>query len=437
MKVRHVVSLPGKATPLLAVLLLACLAAIPLAVACEEEEEAEGPTPSGTPVATVTGTDTPAAKVPGITDTEIVLGSDCPLSGGTGAVYSTIPQATEAYFSYINDTQGGVCGRKIVYKIEDNQDDPAKGMEAARKLVEQDKVFALVGSLSDNPHFASWDYINEQGVPDILLSAGHSMFGADPEGHPWTVQMIPSYRTEGQIFGRYISENMPGKKVAVLYIDAPMGDDSLQGLKDGLDPEKNELVSGQSLDLKAVSVRSEVINMYNSGAEVLVIFTGPGFASQAIKDADRLGWDPELILTYISSDDMMFQFVSPELLEGAITLFPLKLAVSTDDPAVARHHDLMREYGGPSSTNFSVYGQVLAELAVDILGRACDNLTREGLMDATLSTQDWRSDLMLEGITISFSETDRTAVDTMRMLRATVKDGKGKFEWFGPQYKVE
>jgi ABC-type branched-subunit amino acid transport system substrate-binding protein len=434
MKVRHVVSLPGKAAALLAVLLLACLAAIPLTVACEE---AEGPTPSGTPTATVTGTATPAAEVPGISDTEIVLGSDCPLSGGTGAVYSMIPQATGAYFNYINDTQGGVCGRKIVYKIEDNLDDPAKGLEAARKLVEQHKVFALVGSLSDNPHMSAWGYINEKGVPDILLSAGHSMFSADPEGHPWTVQMLPSYRTEGQIFGRYISENLPGKKVAALYVDAPMGEDSLQGLRDGLDPEKNELASTQGVDLKAVSVRSQVVNMHNSGAEVLVIFTGPGFASQAIKDADRLGWDPALILTYISSDDMMFQYVSPELLEGAITLFPFKLAVGRDDPAVARHRDLMQEYGGPSPTNFSVYGQVLAELAVDILGRACDNLTRQGLMDATLSTQDWHSDLMLEGMTISFSETDRTALDTMRMLRATVKDGKGKFEWFGPLYKVE
>ena len=189
MRVGHVVPLPGRTIVLLAVLLLACVAVIALAVACEEEEAAT-PTPGATPTAAVTGTAT--AEVPGITDTEIILGADSILSGAMAAVYATISQATEAYFEYINDTQGGVCGRKIVYKLGDNQDDPAKAVEAVRKLVEQDKVFAIVGSLGDTPHPAVWDYLNEQGVPDILCSAGSHMFGADPEGHPWTVQGCPS-----------------------------------------------------------------------------------------------------------------------------------------------------------------------------------------------------------------------------------------------------
>ena len=75
----------------------------------------------------------------------------------------------------------------------------------------------------------SWDYLNENGVPDILVSAGSHMFGADPQGHPWTVQMIPSYTIEGTFFGQYISENLPGKKVAVLYENIHQGNDRLQG----------------------------------------------------------------------------------------------------------------------------------------------------------------------------------------------------------------
>jgi len=167
MKVGHVVRLPGRITVLLAVLLLACVAVVALAVACGEEEEAT-PTPGDTPTAAATGTPATTGEVPGITDTEILLGADVPLTGAMAAVYATIPQATEAYFKYINDTQGGVCGRKIVYKVADNQDDTAKGMEAVRKLVEQDEVFAIVGSLGDTPHAAVWEYLNENEVPDIL-----------------------------------------------------------------------------------------------------------------------------------------------------------------------------------------------------------------------------------------------------------------------------
>ena len=106
------------------------------------------------------------------------------LSGTLGAVYATVPKSTAAYFNYVNETQGGVCGRKIVYKYEDNFDDPAKALEAARKLVEQDKVFAMVGSLGDGPHPGSWDYLNEKGVPDILVTAGGHRFGVRPRGTP-------------------------------------------------------------------------------------------------------------------------------------------------------------------------------------------------------------------------------------------------------------
>jgi branched-chain amino acid transport system substrate-binding protein len=433
MKVKYALPLPGRITALLAVLLLACVILIPLTVACGEEEEETITTPSGTPTAAATGTPTTtAAEAPGITATEIILGADCPLAGAMGAVYATIPQTVEAYFKYINDTQGGVCGRKIVYKLEDNQDDPAKAMEVVRKLVEQDKVFAMVGSLGDSPHPATWDYLNENEVPDILVSVGSHMFGADPEGHPWTVQMIPSNRIEGVFFGEYISENLPGKKVAVLYPNIMQGTDHLEGLKESLDPAKNEIVSEQSYEVAAVTIASQVNSMKNSGAEVVTTVASPGFTAQAIKQADRLGWYPQWVISYINSDEMMFKFVSPELLEGAISFQALKLATWTDEPAVAEHHRLMSEYGGPSPTNFTVYAQTLAEVALEALNRSCDNLTREGLMDALESIEDFHSDLFLDDVYVSFSDTDHTGLQTGHMLRAVVEDGKGKWEYFGP-----
>jgi branched-chain amino acid transport system substrate-binding protein len=449
--------------------LLAVVAIISLAVACGEEEEATptadgmgvpatatatasptpaataSPTPTVTPVttATVTATATPApsrspvAEGPGITDTEIILGADVPLSGAFGAVYATISQTTEAYFQYINDTQGGICGRQIVYKVEDNGDDPAKGMEVVRKLVEQDKVFAMVGSLGDGAHPGTWDYLNEKGVPDILTSIGSHMFGADPQGHPWTVQMIPSYRIEGVFFGQHISENLPGKKVGILYPNIIMGTDHLQGVKEGLDPDKNEIVSEQSYEITAISISSQVTNMKNAGAEVVTTNATPGFSAQAIKQADRLGWHPQWFLSYNNSDEMMFQFVSPELLEGAISFQALKLATWTDDPAVAEHYRIMSEYGGPSPTNFTIYAQTLAEVAVEALTRSCDNLTRQGLMDALESIEGFHSDLFLDEVNVSFSDTDHTGLQTGKMLRAVVEDGKGKFEYFGPLVEFE
>jgi len=432
------------------VILLALGLVAVLVPACGGGDEEQGtvtgtPSPTGTaaatgtarPTGTAAATATAAAKAPGVTDTEIVLGVDAPLAGVSGAVYSQIPKATEAYFKYINDTQGGVCGRKITYKMEDNQNDPAFGLEAVRKLVEKDGVFAMVGSLADDPHAASWGYLNENKVPDLLVSAGAERFGTDPEGHPWTFQMIPSYVIEGNFYGRYISENLPGAKVGVFYENGPAGHDGLKGVKQGLDLTKNQIVSEQSFELTALSIRSQVTNLKEAGAEVVVIFTDPGFSSQAVKEAVRLGWRPQWILSYVNSDEMMYQFVAPQDIEGAITFQAFKLASMKDDPAIAEHWEIMKDYGGPQPTNFSVYAQLLGEVAVEILNRSCDNLTREGLIDATESIHDWHSDLLLDEVNVTFSETDHTALQTGRMLRSIVENGKGKWEYFGPIMRFE
>ncbi len=449
MKVRHLVQLWHQISGLAALSFAAVLLAA-VAVSCggggEEISNGTGTlAASASPGATVVGsatprggTTTPSEAAPGISDTEILLGAECILSGSMGAVYSTIPATVSAYFNYINDTEGGVCGRKIVYKVEDNTDDPARAVEVARKLVEQDKVFAMLGSLGDAPHPATMEFLNEKAVPDILVSAGGHRFGAEPDKYPWTVQMIPDYTIEGTVFGRYISENLPGKKVAVLWENSAAGIDGLAGVKKGLDSIKNEIVADESYNIGDVSIASQVANLKRSGAEVVVLHSSPGFTSQAIKQADRLGWHPQWFMSYINSDDMMFQFVSPQLLQGAITFQALKLAAWRDDPAVAKHYEIMQNYGGPTPTNFTIYAQVLAETAVETLKRSCDNLTREGLMEAVESIQDFHTDLMLDDVSVSFSPTDHTGLQTGHMLKATVdENGKGKFEYFGPLQAFE
>ena len=414
-----------------------CLAV--LAVGCEEGEE-ERPTPAGTPGATATPTAvaSPGAQVPGVTDTEIILGQHMSLTGTYGAVFATLPQAQEAYFNYINDTQGGVCGRKIVLKVEDDEDDPAKGLEAVRKLVEKDKVFAFVGNGGVAAHPAAWEYLNEQGIPDLLVAGGIYRFYADPEGHPWTVSAIPDYRLEGRMYGEYISRNLPGKKVGMLYANHEGGWDGLEGLKEGLDPEKNELVSEESFELTDVDIRTPVQRIYNAGAEVLILHSGPGPTAQALKAADRLGWKPDAVFAqYSNSDPLLFMTVRPELAEGMIMLQAFKLADMTDDPAVARHYEIMRDYDGPAPGNFTIFSQVIAEVAVEVLSRACDNLTREGLMDAMESLRDWHSDLAPEGINFTVTDTDHLLIESTRFLRVVVEDGKGRFEYFGPVYSIE
>jgi branched-chain amino acid transport system substrate-binding protein len=426
-----------KRSRLLAIFLLATVVTIPLTLACEgEEEETATPAPTITVTATATPADTPTATTagPGITDTEIILGQHAMLSGTFGAVYSMLPQTQQAYFKWLNETQGGVCGRDIVLKVEDNGGDPAKALEATRKLLEQEKVFAIFGSVGDHPHSGVQAYLNDLGVPDLFIVGGAHTWGANPEEFPWSVGGVPDYRTEGSFFGQYISENLPGKKVAVLWENQHLGWDGLEGVKAGLDPEKNELVTEQSYEATAVSINSQVSNMKNSGAEVVVLYSTPGFTAQAIKQADRMDWYPQFLASYVNSDPILFQFVPAELAEGLISFNAFRLPDDTDNSAIAQHHQIMQDYGGPTPGVFTLFAQFIAEVMVEALSRTCDDLTREGLMDAVESLTDYRSDLLLEGVTVTLSDTDHWTLQSGPMEHVVVENGKGRWEYFGPVY---
>ena len=408
-------------------LIFLALAALLLvvAVACEEEEEEE--TPTGTPTAVVTDTPTQVTEVPGITDTEIILGSHCALSGTYGAAYAPIIAGIKAYFDYVNAEEGGVCGRQIVFKTEDDHFLPAGAVEATKKLLERDNVFAIVAGVGTAAHSAVWEDLNEKGVPDLWIMSGAHKWAAEPEKHPWSVAIVPDYYVEATVVGKYISDNMPGQKVGIIYQNDDYGKDELAGLKNGLDPAKNELVSEQSYELTAVSIRSQVSNTKDAGAEVVVGACIPPTCAQLIKEADRLGWHPQIFIGYVNSDPMMFQYASPELMEGVITLQANKLSDWTDDPAVAEHHRIMKEYSTSVPGNFTIAGQEAAVLTVEALSRTCDNLTREGLIDAVHSFKDYQLELILPGITLTFSPTDHLGIEAMRMLRAH----DGEWEYFG------
>jgi len=413
-------------------LIFLALAALLLvvAVACEEDEEEA--TPTGSPAATVTESPTPAGVSTGIKPDRIILGSHFAQSGTYGAAFGPVLAGLEAYFKYVNAEEGGVCGREIDFRTEDDQYDPARAVEAVRKLIEEDEVFAIIAGLGTAAHSAVWDRLNEEGIPDLWIMTGAHKWAADVEAHPWSVAILPDYFVAGSITGKYISENLPGKKVAVLYQNDDFGKDHLDGLKHGLDPTKNEVVSEQSFESTAVDIRSQVTNLKNAGAEVVLGACIPGHCAQLAKAAQQMGWDVQIFMSYVCSDAAMFAYSNPEAMEGVITLQANKMADWTDDPAIAEHHRIMKEYGDLPPGNFTVVGQAAGELTVIALRATCDNLTREGLMDAIHTIfKDYQGDLTLPGVTITLSETDHLSFEQMRMLRATLVDGKGKWEYFG------
>lgn len=392
---------------------MALVAMAVTAVACGEDEDEEATPPAETAVA-----GTPAAsprptgeKVPGVTDTEIVIGTHQPLTG-PAAAYAQISKGTEAYFEYFNDTEGGVNGRKIKLLVEDDQYSPPLTVEVVRRLVEQDGVFAILGGLGTATHMQVVDYLQDQGVPDFFVSTGALEWVRDPEARPNLFGILPNYIGEGMVMGKYIAENYAGGKLGFIGQNDDFGEDGLEGVKRGVG-DALEILPEETFEAADPDVNSQVDRLQAAGADVLVVFAVPRQAPAAIKHARAdLGWDVPIFISTVSANELTILLAGAENIEGVVSVEALKHAYETDDPAVQKHLEIMKEYAGlDAASNLTLYGQTLAEGFINVLKEAGPDLTREGLIDAAERAEPFKCSICL--FETHLSETDHDSSQTV------------------------
>ena len=175
----------------------------------------------------------------GADDSEIKIGNTMPYSGPASG-YSAIGKSLSAYFAMIND-QGGINGRKINFISRDDGYSPPKTVEAVRKLVEEDQVLMVFQSLGTPPNLAIRGYLNDNKVPQLFVGSGADQWN-DPKRYPWTMGWQPSYGTEARIFARYVLDNLPDAKIAVLYQNDDFGKDYVNGMRAGLGDKAGKMI---------------------------------------------------------------------------------------------------------------------------------------------------------------------------------------------------
>src|SRR5204863_5283656 len=133
----------------------------------------------------------------------------------------------------------GVYGRQIVWKYYDDAYNPAQAVQLQNKLVLDDKVFAIVGTLGTENNQAVRPFLNQRKVPQLLISTGASYWGLEYKEYPWTIGWQPDYIAEGRAYGEWIKKNHPNAKIAVFRQNDDYGSDYLRGLKIGLAKKKS------------------------------------------------------------------------------------------------------------------------------------------------------------------------------------------------------
>jgi branched-chain amino acid transport system substrate-binding protein len=395
----------------------------PVLAACTSSRRAARTSGPGTASAPAKPAEKPEASAPGVAVDTVTLGSIYPLTG-PAARYAVIVQTIDAYFRKVND-DGGVNGRTINFVVVDDQFAPSKTPPMAKQLVEQERVFALVGDMGTMTTAAIADYTTEQKVP-LLYVASASNQWADYKKYPYIMGLPASYSQEARIFGRYITRTWPGKKVGIVYQADDFGKAYL-AYKETVGPS-NPAVGEESYEPGAVDLRQQLNNVRGKGTEVLILAATPRAAGIALKSAADMGWKPSVLLSSFAADPSLFGLAggAPNV-EGMISDIWVR---SYDDgsPEVQAVKDLLAKYAPPVQfSQLSITGYAIAALMVETLKRAGINPTRQSLMAAAESCQNFELAQLAPGVTVSTSKTDHEPIKSVQLTRATA----GRFVAFG------
>lgn len=369
---------------------------------------------------TVGSGDCGGQQTTGITATGIKLGGVYPLSGPASA-YGELPKGVRAYFDYLNAEQGGISGRKVEYLVRDDGYQPPKTVEEARRLVEQDQVFALFQTLGTPTSSAVWDYLNQRKVPQVFVAGGATKWGSDT-GHPWTIGWQPSYRAEARAFAQYVKQQRPTGTVAVLYQNDDFGKDLLENFEQAVAGSGVKVVAKQSYEVTDPTVEPQLRNLANSKADVLLNFSTPKFASQALAaDSRNPDWNPLHIVSMVANAVTVLKPVGFENVQGVVSAAYTKDPSDpqwANDTAMKLYREKLAKYAPDAdpTNQYTLVGWTAAESFHKAMA-AAECPTREGLRDSVRALSDIPVDLLLPGITLKTGPGDAFPMEAVRIQR--------------------
>jgi ABC-type branched-subunit amino acid transport system substrate-binding protein len=332
------------------------------------------------------------ASAPGITADTVTIGSHQPLTGPAAPGYSEIAPAAKAYFDYVN-ANGGINGRKIVYKYLDDGYNPTNTVTVTKQLVLQDKVFAIFSGLGTPTHTKVVDFLNSSRVPDLFVSSGCQCWDS-PKDHPYTFGYQPDYVVEGKILGQYVKLNFAGKKVAYFTQDDDFGADGIKGL-DKYVPGA-QVVSRQVYTPGNTDVAPQVSAIAAAKPDVVVLFTIPAYTALFKLTALKLGISPAMVVSNVGADPITLTGLlenfakqagatvkGTDLIEGVVTDSYLPTLGDTTNTWIALFKKVHDQYIPKLPFDGNVlFGMSQAYTFAQALQAAGRNPTRQGIVDA-------------------------------------------------------
>ena len=360
-----------------------------------------------------------ASAQQGVSKTEITLGSIQDLSGPIAGFGKQARLGMLLRVDEINE-QGGINGRKLKIIVEDSAYDPKKAVLAAQKLVNQDKIFIMLGHIGTAQNLAAMPVQFEKNVINFFpITAAREMY--EPF-HKLKYSFAATYFDQMRNAVPKVAKEKGAKKVCTMYQDDEFGLEVLRGAEAGLKTINMEFTEKTSYKRGATDFSSQVSKMQASGCDMIVLGTIIRETIGAIGTARKLGYNPIFLGSSAAYTDLIHKLGGPAM-NGLYATSTVQNPYTDDaSPAISFWAKKYKTKFNEDPTVFSVYGYNIVDTFAVAAGKAGANLSTESFIKA-MDTMKIPPDIF-GSAEATFSPTKRLGSDASRLSQIT--DGKWK-----------
>ena len=317
-----------------------------------------------------------AALAQGVTDSTILLGQGAVFSGPAQELGIEMRNGAMAYFNYVN-AQGGVHGRKIVLKSVDDRYEPDGAAAATRKLINEEKVFALFGYVGTPTFNAAAPILTEAKVPLVAAFTGAESL-RDPLNR-YVFNVRASYYDETEQIVQHLT-SMGVNRIAVFYQNDAYGKTGLEGVTRAMKKRNMEIAGSTTVERNTVDVSKAIADMTKVKPQAVVMVSAYKSCAAFIREMKKAGMEPSFWNVSFVGSKALAKELDKEgrgVQISQVVPFPWDISL----PVVKEYQRLIAAEG--KEINFSsLEGFISAKVMVEGLRRAGKNPTREGLVKA-------------------------------------------------------
>jgi branched-chain amino acid transport system substrate-binding protein len=315
----------------------------------------------------------------GVSKNEIVLGSIQDLSGPIAGFGKQVRLGMMLRVDEINE-QGGVNGRRIRLIVEDSAYDPKKAVLAAQKLVNQDKIFAMIGHIGTAQNMAAMPVQFEKNVINFFpVTAAREMY--EPH-HRLKYSFAATYYDQMRTVVPKLAKEKAAKKVCTMYQDDEFGLEVMRGAEAGLKTVGMQLAEKTTYKRGATDFSSQVARLKSSGCDMVVLGTIIRETIGAIGESRKTGYNPTFIGSSAAYTDLIHKL-------GGKAMDGLYATHTSQHPYLDEASQPIRFWANKYKTRFnedptvfSVYGYNAIDAFARAASKAGANLTTDAFVKA-------------------------------------------------------